>query len=185
MDKAPPREANHRVAGSTPAMRRFRDVAYVPSSNEPAALRGGGLFFGRELREPRFRLAWRADPGRPGPLERLCRSSGCLQRKIYWLRAGVYGGTSQRGACRGASFPSHTGVRRNSNEQTTQPLRVKIVASTQPRSCCRFRVPLDSRENWSAYALLAEGGLLRAVSYQGQREDKPARQVVRPIPNPL
>jgi hypothetical protein len=76
-------------------------------------------------------------------------------------------------------------VRRNSNEQTTQPLRVKIVASTQPRSCCRFRVPLDSRENWSAYALLAEGGLLRAVSYQGQREDKPARQVVRPIPNPL
>jgi hypothetical protein len=68
MDKAPPREANHRVAGSTPAMRRFRDVAYVPSSNEPAALRGGGLFFGRELREPRFRLVWRADPGRPGPL---------------------------------------------------------------------------------------------------------------------
>jgi tripartite-type tricarboxylate transporter receptor subunit TctC len=30
-----------------------------------------------------------------------------------------------------------------------------------------------------------KGGLLRAVSYQGQREDKPARQVVRPIPHPL
>jgi hypothetical protein len=27
------------------------------------------------------------------------------------------------------------------------------------------------------------GGLLRAVSYQGQREDKPARQVVRSIPH--
>jgi hypothetical protein len=27
------------------------------------------------------------------------------------------------------------------------------------------------------------GGLLRAVTYQGQREDKPARQVVRLIPH--
>ena len=31
------------------------------------------------------------------------------------------------------------------------------------------------------YLTWTEGGLLRAVSYQGQREDKPARQVVRPI----
>jgi hypothetical protein len=77
-------------------------------------------------------------------------------------------GTSQRGACRGASFPlPHRGAAQF-NGQAAQPLRVKVVAWTQPRSCCRFRVPLDSRENWSAYALLAEGGLLRAVSCQGQ-----------------
>jgi bifunctional non-homologous end joining protein LigD len=34
------------------------------------------------------------------------------------------------------------------------------------------------------YLTWTEGGLLRAVSYQGQREDKPARQVVRPTPHP-
>ena len=33
------------------------------------------------------------------------------------------------------------------------------------------------------YLTWTEGGLLRAVSYQGQREDKPARQVVRPAPH--
>jgi hypothetical protein len=32
------------------------------------------------------------------------------------------------------------------------------------------------------YLTWTEGGLLRAVSYHGQREDKPASQVVRPIP---
>jgi hypothetical protein len=34
------------------------------------------------------------------------------------------------------------------------------------------------------YLTWTEGGLLRAVSYQGQREDKPARQVVRSVPHP-
>jgi bifunctional non-homologous end joining protein LigD len=34
------------------------------------------------------------------------------------------------------------------------------------------------------YLTWTEGGLLRAVSYQGQRTDKPARQVVRSIPHP-
>ena len=34
------------------------------------------------------------------------------------------------------------------------------------------------------YLTWTEDNLLRQVSYQGQREDKPARQVVRPIPHP-
>jgi ATP-dependent DNA ligase len=34
------------------------------------------------------------------------------------------------------------------------------------------------------YLTWTEDSLLRQVSYQGQREDKPARQVVRPVPNP-
>src|SRR5262249_13394578 len=33
-----------------------------------------------------------------------------------------------------------------------------------------------------SYLTWTEGGLLRAVSYQGQREDKPAKQVVRSAP---
>jgi bifunctional non-homologous end joining protein LigD len=33
------------------------------------------------------------------------------------------------------------------------------------------------------YLTWTEAGLLRAVSYEGQREDKPARQVVRAIPH--
>jgi ATP-dependent DNA ligase len=33
------------------------------------------------------------------------------------------------------------------------------------------------------YLTWTEDNLLRQVSYQGQREDKPARQVVRPIPH--
>jgi ATP-dependent DNA ligase len=32
------------------------------------------------------------------------------------------------------------------------------------------------------YLTWTEGGLLPAVSYQGRREDKPARQVVRSVP---
>jgi len=34
------------------------------------------------------------------------------------------------------------------------------------------------------YLTWTEDNLLRQVSYQGQREDKPARQVVRPLPHP-
>ena len=52
----------------------------------------------------------------------------------------------------------------------------------------RFGSPLElSRVHWArpevvvevTYLTWTEGGLLRAVSYQGQREDKSARQVVR------
>ena len=52
----------------------------------------------------------------------------------------------------------------------------------------RFGSPLElSRVHWVrlevvvevAYLTGTEAGLLRAVSYQSQREDKPARQVVR------
>jgi bifunctional non-homologous end joining protein LigD len=55
----------------------------------------------------------------------------------------------------------------------------------------RFGSPLElSRENWVhpevvvevTYLTWTEGGLPGAVSYQGQREDKPARQVVRAVP---
>jgi ATP-dependent DNA ligase len=34
------------------------------------------------------------------------------------------------------------------------------------------------------YLTWTEDNLLRQVSYQGQREDKPAKQVVRPIAHP-
>src|SRR5215813_6530012 len=57
----------------------------------------------------------------------------------------------------------------------------------------RFGSPLElSRVHWVrpkvvvevTYLTWTEGGLLRAVSYQGQREDKPARQLVRSIRHP-
>ena len=35
------------------------------------------------------------------------------------------------------------------------------------------------------YLTWTEDCLLRQVSYQGQQEDKPARQVVRSIPHPI
>jgi ATP-dependent DNA ligase len=63
------------------------------------------------------------------------------------------------------------------------------LAEPPPRDN-RFGSPLKlSRVHWVrpevvvevTYLTWTEGGLLRAVSYQGQREDKPARQVVRPI----
>jgi hypothetical protein len=34
------------------------------------------------------------------------------------------------------------------------------------------------------YLVWTEDNLLRQVAYQGQREDKPTRQVVRAIPHP-
>jgi len=34
------------------------------------------------------------------------------------------------------------------------------------------------------YLTWTEDNLLRQVSYQGQREDKPAQQVLRPVPHP-
>jgi bifunctional non-homologous end joining protein LigD len=58
----------------------------------------------------------------------------------------------------------------------------------------RFGSPLQlSKVHWVrpemvvevTYLTWTEDSLLRQVSYQGQREDKPASQVVRPIPHPL
>jgi bifunctional non-homologous end joining protein LigD len=65
------------------------------------------------------------------------------------------------------------------------------LAAPPPRDN-RFGSPLKlSKVHWVrpevvvevTYLTWTEGGLLRAVSYQGQREDKPAKQVVRSIPH--
>ena len=67
----------------------------------------------------------------------------------------------------------------------------KMPLAAPPPRDNRFGTPLKlSKVHWVrpevvvevTYLTWTEGGLLRAVSYQGQREDKPARQVVRPIP---
>jgi ATP-dependent DNA ligase len=67
----------------------------------------------------------------------------------------------------------------------------RMPLATPPPRENRFGSPLElSRVHWVrpelvvevTYLTWTEGGLLRAVSYQGQREDKPARQVVRPGP---
>jgi bifunctional non-homologous end joining protein LigD len=66
------------------------------------------------------------------------------------------------------------------------------VAEAPPRDS-RFGSPLQlSKVHWVrpetvvevTYLTWTEDNLLRHVSYQGQRGDKPARQVVRPIPHP-
>jgi bifunctional non-homologous end joining protein LigD len=75
------------------------------------------------------------------------------------------------------------------------PLQVKRMplAEPPPRDS-RFGSPLKlSRVHWVrpevvvevTYLTWTEDNLLRQVSYQGQREDKPARQVVRSVPHPL
>lgn len=74
------------------------------------------------------------------------------------------------------------------------PLKVPRmpVAEPPPRDS-RFGSPLElSRVHWVrpelvvevTYLTWTEDNLLRQVSYQGQREDKPAGQVVRTIPHP-
>jgi bifunctional non-homologous end joining protein LigD len=74
-----------------------------------------------------------------------------------------------------------------------KPLQVTrmLLAAPPPREN-RFGSPLElSRVHWVrpemvvevTYLTWTEGGLLRAVSYQGQRTDKPARQVVRSVPH--
>ena len=74
------------------------------------------------------------------------------------------------------------------------PLEVPSMplAEPPPRDS-RFGSPLKlSRVHWVrpemvvevTYLTWTEDNLLRQVSYQGQREDKPARQVVRPVPHP-
>ena len=74
------------------------------------------------------------------------------------------------------------------------PLRVpKMPLAEPPPRDSRFGSPLQlSRVHWVrpevvvevTYLTWTEDNLLRQVSYQGQREDKPARQVVRPVPYP-
>ena len=65
------------------------------------------------------------------------------------------------------------------------------VAQAPPRDS-RFGSPLQlSKVHWVrpeivvevTYLTWTEDNLLRQVSYQGQREDKPARLIVRPIPH--
>jgi ATP-dependent DNA ligase len=73
------------------------------------------------------------------------------------------------------------------------PLQVpKMPLAEPPPRDNRFGSPLKlSKVHWVrpevvvevTYLTWTEGGLLRAVSYRGQREDKPARQVVRPAPS--
>ena len=75
-----------------------------------------------------------------------------------------------------------------------KPLQVaRMPLAAPPPRENRFGSPLElSRVHWVrpemvvevTYLTWTEGGLLRAVSYQGQRTDKPARQVVRSIPHP-
>jgi bifunctional non-homologous end joining protein LigD len=75
-----------------------------------------------------------------------------------------------------------------------KPLAVpKMPLAEPPPRDSRFGSPLKlSRVDWVrpemvvevTYLTWTEDNLLRQVSYQGQREDKPAKQVVRSIPHP-
>jgi bifunctional non-homologous end joining protein LigD len=75
-----------------------------------------------------------------------------------------------------------------------EPLQVrKMPLAEPPPRDNRFGSPLKlSRVHWVrpevvvevTYLTWTEDNLLRQVSYQGQREDKSARQVVRPMPHP-
>ena len=68
----------------------------------------------------------------------------------------------------------------------------KMPLAEPPPRDSRFGSPLKlSRVHWVrpevvvevTYLTWTEDNLLRQVSYQGQREDKPAKQVLRPIPH--
>jgi ATP-dependent DNA ligase len=72
------------------------------------------------------------------------------------------------------------------------PVKRMPLAEPPPRDS-RFGSPLKlSKMHWVrpevvvevTYLTWTEDNLLRQVSYQGQREDKPARHVVRPVPHP-
>ena len=74
------------------------------------------------------------------------------------------------------------------------PLKVaRMPLAEPPPRDSRFGSPLQlSKVHWVrpevvvevTYLTWTEDNLLRQVSYQGQREDKPAKQVVRSIPHP-
>jgi len=70
----------------------------------------------------------------------------------------------------------------------------KMPLAVPPPRDSRFGSPLKlSRVHWVrpevvvevTYLTWTDDNLLRQVSYQGQREDKPARQVVRSVAHPL
>jgi len=70
----------------------------------------------------------------------------------------------------------------------------KMPLSEPPPRDSRFGSPLKlSKVHWVkpdlvvevTYLTWTEDNLLRQVSYQGQRQNKPPRQVVRPIPHPV
>jgi len=75
-----------------------------------------------------------------------------------------------------------------------KPLAIlKMPLAVPPPRDSRFGSPLKlGKVHWVkpemvvevTYLTWTEDNLLRQVSYQGQREDKPARQVVRHIPHP-
>ena len=75
-----------------------------------------------------------------------------------------------------------------------KPLAVaKMPLAVPPPRDSRFGSPLKLlRVHWArpevvvevTHLTWTEDNLLRQVSYQGQREDKPAKQVVRPVPHP-
>lgn len=74
-----------------------------------------------------------------------------------------------------------------------EPLHIsRMPLAEPPPRDSRFGSPLKlSRVRWVrpelvvevTYLTCTEDNLLRQVSYQGHREDKPARQVVRPVPH--
>lgn len=76
-----------------------------------------------------------------------------------------------------------------------KPLQVpKMPLAEPPPRESRFGSPLQlSKVHWVrpevvvevTYLTWTQDNLLRQVSYQGQREDKPVRQVVRPVPHPI
>jgi hypothetical protein len=64
-----------------------------------------------------------------------------------------------------------------------------VSLAVPPRRDSRFGSPLKlSKVHWVVVEVTSltwtEDNLLRQVSYQGQREDKPAKQVVRSVLNP-
>jgi bifunctional non-homologous end joining protein LigD len=75
-----------------------------------------------------------------------------------------------------------------------QPLKTsRMLLNIPPPRESRFGSPLElSRVHWVrpelvvevTYLTWTEDNLLRQVSYQGERRDKPARQVVRAVPHP-
>lgn len=75
-----------------------------------------------------------------------------------------------------------------------KPLQIsQMPLHKPPPRESRFGSPLElARVHWvrpelvveATYLTWTEDNLLRQVAYQGQREDKPAREVVRAIPHP-
>ena len=95
-------------------------------------------------------------------------------------------------SCRAGGAPNVPLNPDGASKQSLAPLQVsKMPLAEPPPRDSRYGSPLKlSRVHWVrpevvvevTYLTWTEDNLLRQVSYQGQREDKPARQVVRSIP---